>query len=371
MNNMKKIKVAFVLGALNRGGTESLILDVCRSCDSAPFDIVCLYRKEGNLSEEFHKTKVKMICLPCGNMLTYMLQLRQLFKNEKVDIVHSQTPSNTAVLGVALLGCNIKLLTSIHSLSFAHSNWFMRRWVYRVSQKIVFVSKSQMNYYRSQWNLKIDNKQNLVYNGIDTSKMIDMNYPMPNFLHEEQKPLIKLVVVGSFRTVRAQMFLLETINSIICELRLKNVKIYFIGGEAKGEEYLYKSCEQYIRDNNINDVAIMMGVRNDIYAILQHVDGFIYASNRDTFGIAVVEAMLCGVPVIVNDFEVMEEISQYGALATLYTSNNHNDCANKILNLIDNLNKYRESAELQVLNVKNTYSIKNHINNLYSLYQKL
>ena len=77
------MKVAFVLGALNRGGTESLILDVCRNYDTAPFDIVCVYRKEGNLSEEFHKTNVKMLYLPCSNMLSYMWQLRQLLKNEK------------------------------------------------------------------------------------------------------------------------------------------------------------------------------------------------------------------------------------------------------------------------------------------------
>lgn len=370
-NDNKKIKVAFVLGALNRGGTESLILDVCRNCDSAPFDIVCLYRKEGNLSEEFHKTNVKMLCLPCGNMLSYMWQLRQLIKNEKVDIVHSQTPSNTAVLGVALLGTKIKLITSFHGHSFAHANYFIRKWVYNVSKKIICVSENQKQYYQNCWSLPNDSKLTIVHNGIDVSKIIGVEYDLPDFLNKKDKNEITFAVVGSFCSGRSQDFLLRVIKENKVILSEKKVKIYFVGGAFKGEESIYQTCEQYIRQNQIDSIAIMLGVRKDVLAILQHVDGFLYATKTDTFGIAVVEAMLSGVPVIVNDFVVMKEITQNGKFATLYKSKDINDCAHKILDFIENMDMYKQQAQAQVYKISELYSVNNHVNNLLNIYTKL
>ncbi len=370
-NGQKKIKVAFVLGALNRGGTESLILDICRNNDTAPFDMVCVYRKEGNLSEEFHKTKVKMLCLPCGNKLSYIWQLRHLLQNEQIDIVHSQTPSNTAVLGIALLGTKIKLITSFHGHSFAHANYFIRKWVYFISRKIICVSKNQKQYYENHWCLPGVNKLEVVHNGIDTGKIVGIDYVMPDFLIKKDKNEITFAVVGSFGSGRSQEFLLRVIKENKLIFSEKKLKVYFIGGVFKGEEHLYMNCEQYIFQHQIDNIAIMLGVRKDVLAILQNVDGFLYATKTDTFGIAVVEAMLSGVPVIVNDFVVMKEISQDGELATLYKSNDIDDCADKILAFVDNMGQYKQRAKSQIHRISELYSIDNHINNLLNIYEKL
>ena len=103
-NNKKKIKVAFVLGALNRGGAESLILDVCKNLMHSSFDCLCIYRKEGNMSEDFYKSGVRILHIPKKrSMLAYMWHMRKLLQDEKVDIVHSQTPSNSLILSFILL----------------------------------------------------------------------------------------------------------------------------------------------------------------------------------------------------------------------------------------------------------------------------
>lgn len=45
MMNRVYMKVAYLLGSLNRGGTETLLLDVFRSADKAPFSFVGIHRK--------------------------------------------------------------------------------------------------------------------------------------------------------------------------------------------------------------------------------------------------------------------------------------------------------------------------------------
>ena len=58
------MKVAFFFGTLNRGGAETLALDVLRHHGSLPFGVVCLYRNDGVLSEQMAATGARMLRIP-------------------------------------------------------------------------------------------------------------------------------------------------------------------------------------------------------------------------------------------------------------------------------------------------------------------
>ena len=45
------MKVAFFIGSLNRGGTETLVLDTFRRKEVLPYECILIYRSEGELSE--------------------------------------------------------------------------------------------------------------------------------------------------------------------------------------------------------------------------------------------------------------------------------------------------------------------------------
>jgi len=116
-------------------------------------------------------------------------------------------------------------------------------------------------------------------------------------------------------------------------------------------------------------------MRQDVPELLMQMDGFVYSSVSDTFGIAVVEAMAAGLPVIVNDWEVMREITNDGAWATLYRSNDAEDCADKIDKLIHELRTNREQVmqrcESIAHEVRAKFSIENHIRQLEQIYNSL
>ena len=50
------MKTAIVLGSLNRGGTETLMLDLCQNLKKKDFDAVGIYRKGGVLEQEFQQS---------------------------------------------------------------------------------------------------------------------------------------------------------------------------------------------------------------------------------------------------------------------------------------------------------------------------
>ena len=173
------MKVAFFLGGLRRGGAESLVYDICRKRDEAPFDLCCLYRKDDDFSEEFKATGAELVQVPrTGSMFRYMRDLRKAAKAHGVDILHAQTASNALVSILAFLFTRVKVVTTFHGFSFSNAPAWYRKLVYGGSRRIVCVSGYEKQYYVDKWKLPVDNKLRVVYNGIDFTKL-DHSQPDP------------------------------------------------------------------------------------------------------------------------------------------------------------------------------------------------
>lgn len=111
-----------------------------------------------------------------------------------------------------------------------------------------------------------------------------------------------------------------------------------------------------------------LGARSDVPAILHNIDIFAYSTDHDTFGIAVAEAMAARVPVLVNDYVVMQEITDNGSLATLYKTGDATDGAEKLKSIIANIATYKSKASDASKQVRAKYSIEQHIARLNEVY---
>lgn len=359
------MKVAYFIGGLNRGGAESLLLDVCRKHQFVPYDFVCVYRHEGNLSEEFKQSGAPLIQAPKeGGMIRYMLFLRKLFVREHVDIIHSQTPSNTLLLSLALIGTGIKIVTTFHGHSFADAAWWQRKLVYAASEKIICVSNYQKQYYEEKWQLPEENKLQVVYNGVDFAKLDDVKKERVKELKSEDP---KLAMVGNFIKGRSQMVIVKALE----QLNAIPLDFYFIGRRDDKEGWRYDQCVQHCQENHLENVHFL-GSRDDVPEILKSIDGFVYSTEHDTFGIAVIEAMAAERPVVVNDWPVMTEVCGEGNAGLRYfKTDDIDDAAAKITALVKDIDQSKVIAKENAKIIRKKYSIETHVNNLHKIYQSL
>ena len=362
-DGQKKIKVAYVLGALNHGGLENLTLDICRNANE--FECMCIYRNDGNLSSAFRDANIDMLHIPRkGSLLRYMWQLRKSINNQQIDILHSQTASNTLILGLCLIGCKKRIITTIHSFSFLNASELYKRFVLAVSEKILFVSNYQMNMYIQRCPSRLRKKCSVLYNGIDSTKF-ERKYDIPD-IYQNAKGIIKLCVVGNIRKARTYEVIIEAMYRLRLE-GINNIGLYIVGNTPKEEQYLLDYYKNLCNEYGIDDIVHFVGGRNDVPAILQHSDIYIMSS-IETFGISIVEAMMSGVPVIVNDFDVMKEVTDNGKLAMLYKTNDATDLLDKLQLMIRNIDQYENQAADRTKFVRNTYSLTHCVNKLYNLY---
>ena len=367
------MKVAFFIGSLNHGGTEMLVLDTFRKKDCADFEPILIYRNDGKLSEAYRSTGVPMFRIkPTGFKLGHVLKMRRLLREEGVDVLHSQTMLN-AFLGI-FYTCfsRVRLVASFHGMNPSFLGRVFAQLVIWHAEASVFVSEYVRDWYLNRAFLVPRKRCYVVYNGIDFEKF-DKGYAVPDFLKENdfgEPSIVNMAMVGSFGSGRDQFFLCHVLKALkdsgVC-----NSRFYFIGRQWDDRPELYEKCVSYCKENGLLNASVFfVGERSDVPAILQHIDAFVYSTINDTFGIAVVEAAAAGLPVIVNDWAVMREITNNGEWATLYKSHDLNDCLDRITEYVANKEERKSKAMERSIVVKQRFSIENHIQKLYSVYEK-
>jgi glycosyltransferase involved in cell wall biosynthesis len=240
----------------------------------------------------------------------------------------------------------------------------------------IFVSETQRQYYQQQYSLKSE-KQQVVYNGISFDKLdtlthqMTSNHPMSN-LRDELHILPGTLLIGSvgnFVPVRDQLTLCHFLK-LLNEQEV-DFHFVFVGKRAENTPDLYDNCYSFCQQNELSDKVSFLGSRNDVPLLLSQLDAFLYATDHDTFGIAVVEAMAVGVPVFVNDWEVMTEITDKGKYAMLYKTKDEVDLLQQFMLFLQGKATYKAKAQEAARFVREMYSVEKHIENLKQMYERL
>lgn len=362
-------KIAYLLGSLNRGGTETLMLDVFKNAKANDLDAIGIYRKTGVCEQEFCDSRVEMFKLsPTKNIFNYLLKLRQLIKNQDIQIVHAQQPLDALYAYFALVGTGVKIMLTLHGFDFTENKVGGRihKFILRRTDLNIYVSTYQKEYYTTKYKLN-SIKQVIIYNGISLDKLnfSDANFSIRTTLKLKENALL-LGTVGNFVAGRDQFTICKFLK-LLNDAKI-DFHFLFIGKRSEKFKQKYDECVEFVNSNNLSDKVHFLGSRNDVPQLLKSMDAFIYSTDHDTFGIAVAEALACELPVFVNDWSVMTEITENGKLATLYKTKDEHDLFRHFLLFLQDKKLFYDKAKLASKTVLNKYSIEKHIQNLKKMY---
>lgn len=376
------MKVAYLIGSLNRGGAETLLLDIFRRADTAPFEMMVIHRKGGMYEQEFEQLKTKCLKLAPrrGHLLSYLRQLRKILQAEQVTVVHAFYWLEVLYAWFATVGINIPIAITFHGYVGANANrlkGLRYRMAMCMAKKLCFVSAEQMRQYEKRYGSIVRKKGIVLYNGIDFTKLDcikpceDLTFDIGDWTFEKDR--VKLCMVGNFNSVRSQMVVCKALQ----KLRVKSQELrdgfdfYFIGSRYTGEEHYYDECVAYCKEHGLENVHFL-GTRDDVPSLLKSMDGFVYSSNNDTFGIAVIEAIAAGLPIVVNDHPVMKEVcGEANDGIRYFKTNDAEDAAKALTDMIGNLANSKKAAEANAERVRKKYSIQQHIDTVNQIYLSL
>ncbi len=365
------MKILHILDSLNRGGTETFVLDVCRNAAQNGFEMTFVATGGGTLEYEFEHSGVEFIRLQRQRPidLNLALKLRKIIKDRKIEVVHSHQAVEGMHAYLATLGTKTKCVLSYHAyVADAKNRWALKFLIPRVSANLV-VSKFLLDFYKNEIGLNTKNFQ-VLYNGVDLKRLT----PTTNDFRAElnlSKDILLIGMIGNFYLAerKDQLTLCKALPKVFAEF--PNAHCVFAGGFEKGAEQKVAECKDYCKTNNIAEKVHFLESRNDVPDILNSLDLFVFSSLHEGLPIALNEAMLAKIPLIVSDIEPLLEATQYGKLAAVFPKRNADKLADEIIKLLQNNELRGKLAELSFEFARETFSIEAHLRNLKELYKSI
>jgi glycosyltransferase involved in cell wall biosynthesis len=103
-----------------------------------------------------------------------------------------------------------------------------------------------------------------------------------------------------------------------------------------------ENCEAELRDfvaeNSLQERVIFTGAVENVQEYLQAADIFVFPTEKEAFGISVIEAMACGLPVITSAVGGLKDITQPNENSLSIQPRNYEELSNAICQLLENPN---------------------------------
>ena len=272
--------------------------------------------------------------------LWYDIKVPAVLKKYKADVFVSCD-------GFCSLGTKVPQCLVVHDLAFLHYPsaikkshlLFYKRYTPKFLGKaisIATVSEFSKKDIIAQYGTDAK-KINVVYNGVKE---------IFNPINNEAKATIKnkytdgkeyFIYAGSIHPRKNLITLLKAF-SVFKKRQQTNMKLVLAGRLA----WQYESFEKDLKSYKYrNDVVLTGYVEEAVLAeIIGAAYGLVYPSFFEGFGVPVLEAMRCDVPVITSADSAMQEIAKDAALYA--DANSHTDIANKMMLLYKDENLRKE-----------------------------
>ncbi len=365
----RKIKILHVVGAMNRAGTETMLMNIYRNIDRTKiqFDFISYTDHEAHYDKEIVSLGGKVIRLSKTSSIKELYD--SIKDNGPYQAVHAHTLFHCGIANAAaaLAGVKIRIAhahtTSDDTTSIARKIYikFMRILIRSFSTHFLACSKGAGKYL---FGGKLINNRRYSYfpNLIDYAPFLkEPRSKVASFkLQEGLGNNIVVGHVGRFIEAKNHLFLLKTLKELL--IRNNNVRLLLVGdGDLKLE--IQKRAEE----KGLSDKICFTGIREDIPVMMHSMDAFVLPSHYEGLGLVLLEAQAAGLPCIVSEAIQPEANLNLGQMTSLSLNQSPAEWAEEILKAVG---KQRlDSKQVEEGFKKNNYTMQAGITRLSTIYK--
>ena len=274
------------------------------------------------------------------NMLKSYKQIKNLIETNHYTLIHCHMPICSAITRLACkrerIKDNLKIIYTAHGFHFYRGaplkNWLMfypiEKHLAKYTDGLITINSED---YRRAQRFSYYGRGKAYYIpgvGVNTGKYRDCKVDKKKKRKELDIPEDAFVLLSVGELCKRKNH--ETIIKAIASLNKKDI-YYLICGEGKLEDHLI----QIIEKKNITNRVKLLGFRNDIHELCNISDIYIFPSKREGLGLAAIEGMASGLPLISSNVNGILDYSINGKTGYAISPDNSNLFAEKILYLIE------------------------------------
>ncbi len=300
--------------------------------------------------------------------LTLASKMAEIAVREKLDLLHVHYAVPHAIcayLAKQMVGEDLKIVTTLHGtditvLGHDPSLSELIKFGIEKSDSVTAVSRSLIE--QTKVLLGTEKDIDCVYNFIDEGvykRKHNLDLRKEYGIKSDDKVLIH---VSNFRSVKRVPDVVKTFHKVREQLP---AKLLLIGD---GPE-LTVACRMS-KDLGLQDDVLILGKQENIAELFSISDVKLLLSEKESFGLVLLEAMACGVPVIGTNIGGIPEVIDEGVTGYICEIGNIDQIASKTLKILQNDELRTRMSRNAVKHVHQNFHSKMILNDYLEVYAK-
>ena len=296
-------------------------------------------------------------------------KIAEVIKNEKLDLlhVHYAIPHAVcAILGRDMAGSNIGIVTTLHGtdITVLGSDASLKESIrYGIEKSDIVTAVSDSLRDQTYELIKPDKKIETVYNFVDEREY----HPQDSTKLKAELGLAAdekvLIHVSNFRSVKRVQDVIETFSLARQQL---DCKLMLVGDGPEMSRII-----QQVRDLGLEDHVLFLGKRDSTAEFYNISDIKILLSEKEAFGLVLLEAMACGVPVIGSNIGGMLEIIEPGINGYLVELGDTQKAAQYVVEMLSDETKLQKLRQGALKTVAERFHSSKILEQYEGLYEQL
>ncbi|MBZ5751495.1 MULTISPECIES: N-acetyl-alpha-D-glucosaminyl L-malate synthase BshA [Metabacillus] len=296
-------------------------------------------------------------------------KMAEVAKREKLDLLHVHYAIPHAIcafLAKQMVGDDLKIVTTLHGtditvLGYDQSLSELIRFGIESSDVVTAVSDSlvKQTYELIQPKKEIETVYNFIDDRVYNKK--DASHLKKQYgIHEDEKVVIH---VSNFRKVKRVQDVVYSFQLIQKEVK---AKLLLVGD---GPEMTYIS--NLVGELGLTDKVLFLGKQENLEELYSLSDVMLLLSEKESFGLVLLEAMACGVPCIGTNTGGIPEVIYEGETGYLCEVGDIKSIANRAVELLSNDLLHQNMSENAIFTAKDAFHSEKIVTQYESIYYDL
>jgi glycosyltransferase involved in cell wall biosynthesis len=355
------VKILQISSATSFGGGERYLADLSNALVQRGYEVFAALRPTSPFAEHLQIPPANITTLPLRNAFDAISarKLGHFVEQNQIDIIHAHLARDYSLAAYASR-FGAKLVVTRHvlfPLNRLHKRILKQARVIAVSSAVAATLKQQQ--------LVSEEQIHLVPNGIDVERF-DRQHTLSTNSFASDAPLVGSI--GELRTLKRHDDFIRAAAKVAEKFPQAHFILAGIDTTPNGE--VRKQLDQLVTELKLGDRFRFLGWLDNAAELLCALDVFVSASETESFGLAIAEAMAARTAVVATRTEGAQEVLDDQQTGLLVPIGNVERLAESIELLLNDPDRRQQMATQAAQVVREKFSLTRMVDQIEAVYLK-
>jgi len=363
------LRILQISSASSFGGGERYVADLTNALHDRGHDLFLALRPHSPLVAHVHLPSAKIKTLPLRNALDVQSahELARFVRQQQIEIVHAHMARDYSLAAYAARrNRHTKFIVTRHVLFPLNR---LHRQTLARAHRVIAVSNAVARELRSQ-RVTREDLITVVHNGIDTERFERMltRFDRAQFLSSKGLPVDSLLVgsIGELRTLKRHDDFIRAAAIVAQSFPQTHFVLAGVDTSPSGE--VRQQLDQLVAELKLNDRFHFLGWLDDAEKLLAALDVFVSASETESFGLAIAEAMAAGTAVVATATDGAREVIENQKSGLLVPISDPPRLAEAVATLLASEPQRKEIGAQARHEVRSRFSLRRMVDEIERIY---